>query len=142
MPHNPTKRERDRTAMSYPVRQTLFCLFCLEYNLRAWIENGRLRARKRLCEMLPAGLEGHRFELLSLVSWFGAFWRNNLVARNLELVEVHAFPAEALARLASKLEKLIDSFALLMRNHVATHDIEDLLPSPTFDIDRGFKVVA
>ncbi|KAJ5841489.1 hypothetical protein N7534_011319 [Penicillium rubens] len=39
--------------------------------------------------LLPAGLEGHRFELLALISWIGLFWGTyNTTQRNHEgLVE-------------------------------------------------------
>ncbi|KAL2695039.1 hypothetical protein AAEP93_005823 [Penicillium crustosum] len=82
-----------RAQLSTSVRQFLFCLTCVQLNVINWIQAGaehgfgsRFEFRcvqdsgnsndcqncaqeGRNCEQVPAGIEGHRYELLSLIAW-------------------------------------------------------------------------
>ncbi|KAJ5522564.1 hypothetical protein N7527_006679, partial [Penicillium freii] len=61
---------------------------------------------------LPAGMEGHRFELLVLISWVALFWGTyNTTQRNYE------------GLLAFCIADLRRAFTLLVRNHIDTHGL-------------------
>ncbi|CAG8144166.1 unnamed protein product [Penicillium nalgiovense] len=81
--------------------------------------------------MLPAGMEGHRFELLALISWVALFWGTyNTTERNYEgLVENWFLPGSSLTQLALCIADLCRAFTLLVRNHIDTHGLHPRCPN-------------
>ncbi|KAJ6124764.1 hypothetical protein N7471_012081 [Penicillium samsonianum] len=74
---------------------------------------------------LPAGLEGHRYELLALISWVGLFWGTYDTTRpNFEgFIKNWVLPHSALAQLAERISNLCRSFLLLAQTHINTHGL-------------------
>ncbi|OQE17744.1 hypothetical protein PENFLA_c023G11036, partial [Penicillium flavigenum] len=74
---------------------------------------------------LPTGMEGHRFELLALISWVALFWGTyNTTERNYKgLIENWFLPGRSLNQLALYIADLYRAFTILMRNHIDTYGL-------------------
>jgi hypothetical protein len=147
--------------LTYSVTHFLFCLTCVKHCMEAWMEPGRevgfsisfrvtcvqdsgednncqACATARVpCEQIPAGIEGHRYQLLFLFVWVNHFWgaHDQTLAMFRGLMEPWGVPSGSLAQLAKHVERLCRSFYRLAKNHISYHGLQpnrEVRPSPPF----------
>ncbi|KXG51508.1 uncharacterized protein PGRI_089010 [Penicillium griseofulvum] len=142
-------RQHVRAQLSTSAPQFLFCLTCVQLNVIGWMQAGteygfgpRFEFRcvqdsgnsndcqncaqeDQTCEQVPAGIEGHRYELLSLIAWVNLMWGSYDPTRPYfdGFERNWILPGHALAQLGAKIANLCQSFRLLAQNHIEEHGI-------------------
>lgn len=146
VPYRPPGRDL-QVLLTYPMTHFLFCLTCVKHCVDAWLVHGRengfltrfriscvqdseedndcqaCAAARVPCEQIPSGIEGHRYELLSLLAWVNLFWgaydQTRVMFRG--LVDSGGVPGGALAQLAERVERLCRSFYRFAKTHISNH---------------------
>ncbi|KAJ5971734.1 uncharacterized protein N7479_001652 [Penicillium vulpinum] len=154
------------TALSFPVSHLRFCLTCVKTCIVMWTqrgyENGFLSPFKVTCiqdsgsnndcrdcagsgvacVQIPEGAEGHRFELLALLSWVSLFWSpyDHLRASSAGLHVPVGVSVAALHNLGETVGRLCIAFCQLIENHIVSHSLQHNCPSRISSL-RSYRTV-
>ncbi|KAI2726202.1 hypothetical protein CBS147332_3089 [Penicillium roqueforti] len=148
-----SKGTRRKTITNPILRRQAWCLLCMRVSNRDWGKDeddyrfplviqcyidaphskscARCSKAHHVCDSVPAGIEGNRFQLLAVLSWAEQFWLTTggtlgaaVGALDKDDEEVQfLFPPEFIEAVADAVRDLVAAFDTLVRAHRRNHSL-------------------